>query len=155
MPAWLSAQIPAGDQWQQCHLVLHALDHRQYQFLSWHVGALALALDGQAAARGSRKREPPACEHSDWLDLSVWRVVVRVQGCYQAVAWMLEQVIAVAFALPAQALDPGLRLIGDPEESDVGLLPWGSTPCGGSVLLTSSSTVSMSSCAGRVSGEAG
>ena len=60
VPAWLSAQIPAGDQWQQCLLVLHALDHWQYQFLSWRVGALALILDGQVMSRGSCKREPPA-----------------------------------------------------------------------------------------------
>ena len=26
-PAWLSAQIPVGDQWQQCLHALHALDH--------------------------------------------------------------------------------------------------------------------------------
>ena len=97
VPAWLSAQIPAGDQWQQCLLVLHALDHWQYQFLSWRVGALALILDGQAVSRGSCEPEPPAFEQSDWRGLPVWPVVVRVQGCHQAVAWMLEQVIAVAF----------------------------------------------------------
>ena len=68
VPAWLSAQIPAGDQWQQCLLVL---------------------ITG---------------------------------NIYQAVAWMLEQVIAVAFwtELSALALDPG-RLIGDSEKCDVGL----------------------------------
>ena len=31
--------------------VEHALDHWQYQFLSWRVGALALILDGQVVSR--------------------------------------------------------------------------------------------------------
>ena len=84
-------------------------------------------------------------------------MVARVQGCYRVVAWMLEQVISVAsWTEPsAPALDPGLGLIGDSEECDVGLLPWGSTPCGGSMLLASSSAASISSCAGHASGAAG
>ena len=70
-PAWLSAQIPVGDHWQQCLLVLHALDHWQCQFLSWCVGALVLIQNGQVVSRGSCKREPPAFEHSDWPGLPV------------------------------------------------------------------------------------
>ena len=113
------------------------------QFLSWRVGALAPIQGGQVVSKGSCKREPPACEHSDWLGLPVWPVVAHVQECCRVVVWMLEQVISATF-WTALALDPGLRLIGDSEECDVGLLLGESTSCGGKSLLASSSASSIS-----------
>ena len=66
-----------------------------------------------------------------------------------------EKVSYVGLVVPALALDPGLRLIGDSEKCDVGLLLGGSPSCGGSMLLASSSASSISSCAGHASGGAG
>ena len=51
----------------------------------------------QVVSQGSCKREPPACEHSDWLGLTVWPVVAHVQECCRVVVWMLEQVISATF----------------------------------------------------------
>ena len=96
-PAWLSARIPIGDQWRPCLHALHALDHWQDRFLSWRVGALAPVQGGQVVSQGSCKRDPPACEHSDWLGLPVWPVVAHVQECCRVIVWMLEQVISATF----------------------------------------------------------
>ena len=109
-------------------------------------------------SQGSCKRELPAFEHSDWLGLSAWPVVAHVQellpsGCLDVGASDFRNFLDCA--RPAQALNPGLRLIGDSEECDVGLPLGGSTSCGGSSLPASSSASSISSCAGHASGRAG
>ena len=58
-------------------------------------------------------------------------------------------------ARPALTLDPGLLLIGDSDDCDVGLPLWGSTSCSGSTLPASSSASSISSLVGHASGKAG
>ena len=122
-------------------------------------GDLPAEEDSASDATGQLSDRPGSRYRCQWglLNHQKLVLVVRVQGCYQAVAWMQEQVIAVAFWTelsctglgPRSSFDWGLRGVR------CGAVTLGSTPCGGSVLLTSSSAASISSCAGRVSEEAG
>ena len=100
----------------------HSLDRRQGRFQSSCVGALASIQGGQVVSQDSCQQElPDFFEHSDWPSLLVWPAVAHVQECCRVIAWMVEQEISVT-SWSALALDPGLLLIGNSDDCDVGLL---------------------------------